>query len=71
MIVILGVGCKGWGHTKVATQQVYLLQACKTVLRLDAITCFAAGEESIVAHNRSITPGKHKTGKISLLTCTV
>ena len=33
-----------------------------SVLWLDAITCFAAGEyRFIVAHNRSITPGKHKT----------
>ena len=35
---------------------------CKVVLWLDAITCFAVGEErSIVAHSRSVTPGKHKT----------
>ena len=57
-----GVGCKGWGHTEVATQREYDSKACVklSLLWLDVITCFAAGEErSIVAHSGSFT-GEHK-----------
>ena len=59
-----GVGFKGWGDTEVATRREYLSKACVKlfVLWLDAITCFAVGEErSTVAHSESVTPGKHKT----------
>ena len=65
MIVILGR--KGWDARGGATLRY--LRGRKTshrlvklsVLWLDAITCFAAGEESIVAHNGNVTSGKHET----------
>ena len=45
---------------------------CNTVVWLDGITCYAAGEEeSIVAYNWNCIPGKHKKKQISLSTCTV
>ena len=46
------MGCKGWGHTTEV-----LVEGCKvlSVLCLDGITCFAAGEErSIVAHSAAL-----------------
>ena len=65
MIVILGR--KGWD----ARDGAMLRYPCGrstshrlvklSVLWLDAITCFAAGAESIVAHNGSVTSGKHET----------
>ena len=68
MIVILGrkgwLVIKGWSHTEVATRREYQSKACVklSVLWVDAITCFAGGEErSIGAHSRSVTPSKHKT----------
>ena len=65
MIVILGR--KGWDAKGMTTLRYPRGRSTShrlvklSVFWLDAITCFTAGEESIVAQNESVTSGKHET----------